>query len=122
MLIFTLTSPFLFRVALSQSPTPTLGIELSNPLSVLIIRDIGLLLRRVLLKSTLVVLLKEILVWLVLGELDVIVLVIFSFCFLYTRVTILITSWKPSLSWLQWNSVANVVGKESSMRLTHRWL
>ena len=91
MLVFTHAFPFLFRVALPQSPTAAMGIESGSTLSVLIVRGIGLLLRRAFLKSTLMVLLEEILVWLVLEELGVIVLVIFNFCFLYTRVTILIT-------------------------------
>lgn len=85
MLVFTLASPFLFRDALPQSPTPAMGIELRNTLNMLIGRDVGLLLTQALLKSTLMDLLGEILVWLVLGELGMIVLVISSFCFLYTR-------------------------------------
>ena len=50
MLVFTLTSPFLFRVALPWPLIPALGIALSIILSVLIVRVIGLLLRQALLK------------------------------------------------------------------------
>ena len=122
MLVFTLASPFLFRVALPWPLIPALGIALSIILSMLIVRVIGLRLRQALLKSTLMVLLGEILVQLVLGGLGMIVLVIFSFSFLYTRVTKLIISWKPWLSWLQWNNIVNVARKELSVKLTHGWL
>ena len=86
MMLFTHAFPFLFRVALPRSPTTALGIELGITLSMFIVREIGLLLRQAFLKSTLMVLLREILDQLVLGELGMIALVIFSFCFLYTRV------------------------------------
>jgi len=68
MLVFFLASPFLFRVALPWPLIPALGIAVGIILSVLIVKVIGLLLRQALLKSTLMVLLREILVQLVLGE------------------------------------------------------
>ncbi|MDF3686427.1 hypothetical protein, partial [Enterobacter hormaechei] len=67
MLVFILASLFLFGVALPWPLIPALGIALSIILSELIVRVIGLLLRQALSKSTLMVLLGEILVQLVLG-------------------------------------------------------
>ena len=95
MLVFTHAFPFLFRVELPLSPIDALGIELGRALSVLIMRGIGLLPRLEFLKSTLS---EGNLDWLVLEELGVTALVMFSFYFLSTRITIQITSSKPLLS------------------------
>ena len=62
MLVFFLASLFLFGVALPWPLIPALGIGLSIILNVLIVRVIHLLLRQAVLKSTLMVLLGEILV------------------------------------------------------------